>query len=149
VCGLYVSLSHLTTPTFSVSLSSLSSQDRNATISLAIQEGAAEEKKLSSQVVSSPDRVRREMANATDRLEAEKKEAVRIEKEALRVKAKAVEAAKVAKEVSRNICWSVCLVLLLLLLLLFFLSLVLVLSTHLFFTPYYFILCLCSFPFSF
>ena len=46
-------------------------KDRNATISIAIQEGQAEEKKLSSQIVQSPERVKREMSSATERLENE------------------------------------------------------------------------------
>jgi kinetochore protein Nuf2 len=76
-------------------------KDRNATIALAIREGAAEEKKLSGQIVSSPDRVRREMANATSRLEAEKAESLTIERDAACMKNKAVSVTKAAKEVGK------------------------------------------------
>jgi len=78
-------------------------KDRNATISLAIQEGAAEEKKLNGQVVSSPDRVRREMSNATERLEAERKESLQIERDAQKVKAAAANASRSAKDVAKAV----------------------------------------------
>jgi len=76
-------------------------KDRNATIAIAIQEGEADEKRLSSQIVQSPDRVRREMSNATDRLEEERKEVVRIEKEAAQMKSMVGNAGKALKDLSK------------------------------------------------
>jgi len=78
-------------------------KDRNATISLAIQEGAAEEKKLTGQVVSSPERVRKEMSNATERLDAERKESLELERDAVKMKAASESSQRVAKDVTKTL----------------------------------------------
>ena len=51
--------------------------------------------------MQSPDRVRREMSNATDRLEEERKEVVRIEKEAAQMKTMVGNAGKALKDLSK------------------------------------------------
>ena len=63
-------------------------KDKNATIALSIQEGQADDKKFSTQIVQSPERVKRQMADANDRLELEKKEAAEAEKNAIEIKVK-------------------------------------------------------------
>ncbi|GMH61795.1 hypothetical protein TL16_g03338, partial [Triparma laevis f. inornata] len=76
-------------------------KDRNATISIAIQEGQADESRLSAQIVQSPDRVRREMSNANDRLESERKESLRVERESQKAKTCVANASKALKELSK------------------------------------------------
>ncbi|GMI12751.1 hypothetical protein TrVE_jg1684 [Triparma verrucosa] len=76
-------------------------KDRNATISIAIQEGQADESRLSAQIVQSPDRVRREMSNANDRLESEKKESLRVERESQKMKTCVANASKALKDLSK------------------------------------------------
>ncbi|GMI45625.1 hypothetical protein TrCOL_g13779 [Triparma columacea] len=76
-------------------------KDRNATISIAIQEGQADEKKLSSQIVQSPERVKREMSSATERLENERKESLQLERDAQKMKTCAANAGKALKDVAK------------------------------------------------
>lgn len=76
-------------------------KDRNATISIAIQEGQAEEKKLASQIVQSPERVKREMTSATERLENERKESLQLERDAQKMKTCVTNAGKALKDVAK------------------------------------------------
>ena len=76
-------------------------KDKNATLALAIQESYAEEKKFASQIVQSPERVKREMSDATARLEQEKKDALQLERDAGKMRACAANAANQAKTLGK------------------------------------------------
>ena len=56
-------------------------KDNSATLSLALEEAKAEESHLSDQIVQSPTRLQREMSALTQKLEEERKECLKYEKE--------------------------------------------------------------------
>lgn len=76
-------------------------KDRNATISIAIQEGQADDKKLSSQIVQSPERVKREMSSATERLDSERKESLQLERDCQKMKTRVSNAGKALKDIAK------------------------------------------------
>jgi len=73
-------------------------KDKNANIALSVLELQSDDKKLAGQIVQSPERVKRQMSDANDRLETERKDATQAEKDAIECagKVKNVEKAEVA-----------------------------------------------------
>lgn len=74
-------------------------KDKIATAALALQETQAEERKLSSQVVRSPARIKRETMEATKSLETERKECANVEGETQVVKTKIENVLKAESDV--------------------------------------------------
>ncbi len=78
-------------------------KDRLATISLAIQEQQVKEDTLRSQIVNSPERVKKEMTSATERLEMEKAEISNMEKESVTVQASTENSTRALKDVTNAV----------------------------------------------
>jgi len=76
-------------------------KESNASIALAILEQQAEEQKLLSQIVQSPEKVKKEMSYAQERLDREKKEAALQENECAIMKTNVNNANKTAKDLTK------------------------------------------------